>query len=138
MKDLVKNIYIDSNISQSDHSIYKVLDIKEAIPASKLISKDVRKSIITNMMDVVGIDTVKVIDDADVRVNALKTELDKAAASITETTQVTKQSIADLESQIKALRDDMASKQLEYNKYRGEITEEMSKIKSTVQTLTTI
>jgi len=138
MKDLVKNIYIDSNISQSDHSIYKVLDIKEAIPASKLISKDVRKAIITNMMDVVGVDTVKAIDDADTRVNALKAELDKATASITETTQVTKQSIADLEAQIKALRDDMASKQLEYNRYRGEITEEIGKINSTVKTLTTV
>ena len=138
MKELVKNIYIDSNISNSDHSVYKVLDIKSAIPASKLITKDVRKAIITNMMDVVGIDTVKVIDDADVRVNALKTELDKATASITETTQVTKQSIADLESQIKALRNDMAEKQLEYNRYRGEITEEIGKINSTIQILTTI
>jgi predicted nucleic acid-binding Zn-ribbon protein len=138
MKELVKSIYIDSNISNSDHSVYKVLDIKDAIPASKLITKDVRKAIVTNMMSVVGIDTVKVIDDADVRVNALKTELDKATASITETTQVTKQSIADLESQIKALRNDMAEKQLEYNRYRTEITEEIGKINSTVQILTTI
>jgi predicted nucleic acid-binding Zn-ribbon protein len=138
MKELVKSIYIDAGLGNHDNSVYKVLDIKDAIPASKLISKDIRKAIVTNMMDVVGINAVSVIDDADARVKVLNTELEKASASIAETTQIAKKSIADLEAQIKAIRQDMTDKQVEFNKYRVEISEEVNKIKSTVQILTTV
>lgn len=138
MENVVKQIYASANIADSDQSIHKVLDIKNAIPNSKLISKDVRTTIVKNVLGAVGIDEVKLIDDADIRSKALKEELDKAMASISEVTQISKQSIAELEAQIREIRNDTSAKQLEFSKYRREIDDELNKIISAVQILTTI
>lgn len=130
MKDLVKSIYIGANIPQSDNSIYKIEEIKNVIPNSKLISKDVKKTIITGMASVMGLSNQEIITDATVRISTLKEELSKATVSIEETSKTSRETIANLEAQIKEERQTMATKQLEYSNYRTTINEEVTKISS--------
>lgn len=130
MKDLVKNIYIGANIPQSDNSIYKIEEIKNVIPNSKLISKDVKKSIIAGMAGVMKLNKKEIIADVDVRVSTLKDELSKATTSNEEATKTSRDTIASLEAQIKEERQAMSNKQLEYSNYRTTINEELTKISS--------
>jgi hypothetical protein len=130
MHEIVRNIYINANLENNDNSVYKIEQIKNVIPSSKLISKADRKAIITGVIDVMNINPAEVAKDADLRVSALVESGNKSKVEVAEKVKDLKQTIADLEAQIKAVRDDLSKAQIDQRNKETAINAEIAKINS--------
>jgi hypothetical protein len=130
MHEIVKNIYIEAGLGNHDESVYKIEQIKGVIPASKLISKTDRKAIVNGVMEVMNINGAKVAKDADERIGVLIESGNKSKEETAAKVKDLKQTIADLEAQTRAVRDEMSKVQIDQRNKETAINAEVAKINS--------
>lgn len=128
MINLIKDIYDKAGITENESSINKIIDIKNAIPTSNLISRTHRRQIVFGMIDVMNLDGEIIVSDAEKRITALNNAASEISTNVTELRKISNQTIASLESQIRDIRQDQSAKELEGKSKAAEINAELTKV----------
>lgn len=131
----IEEIYKASEMDDVSKSIYRVDEIRSVLPNS--LASSTKKESVLGMMQVSGISVEEVIQDAENRKAVLDSVLQSFTESTVKTIEKNTEEIQELEDRINALKEEINNRKLSQEKQEEIINQEIEKIKSIIDFITT-
>lgn len=120
-------IYSINNLENKEKSIYKVIEIKEALPDMPIVSK---KASVLGMLTISKIELDEIQKDSDSRVNSLIGSLEQFSQQTNKTIDYGEEVIAIKTKEIESLKNAIQERKALQEKQKELIENEINKIKN--------
>lgn len=130
----ISSIYEKGGLGDLSQSIYKVEEIKKALPTN--LPKESMKVSVIGLMPLSGLDQATVIEDANSRLRILSEAFTRCLTETEDIVSNNENNIAELENTINELKQEISDKKLYKENFKSMIDNEAAKINNTVKFLT--
>jgi hypothetical protein len=130
----VSNIYEKGGLGDLSKSIYKVEEIRKALPTN--LPKESMKVSVLGLMPLSGLDQTAVIEDANKRLVLLGEAFARCSSETENIVYNNENNIAELENTINELKKEISDRKLYQDNFKSMVEGEATKINNTVKFLT--
>lgn len=122
------DIYMAADLTNMSKSIFKVDEIKKVLPSS--MTEETKKQSVIGMMQVSGITVEEVVNDANLRTDALLATLEESSCETSNIIADGEARIAQYQEEIKALKESIEQRKKLQEEQNKIINSELEKINS--------